>query len=368
MSQTCGPGWRNSKRAGGDVKGVLGDAAAREPFFSVIVLTWNGMHLLEECLDSVLAQTFREFEIFVVDNGSSDGSADWVTERWGDRVTVVALPANRGYAGGNNAGIALARGEYIVLLNNDTAVDPGWLLALSAAIRRHPEAGMFTPKILNHYRRDEIDNTGIVIYPDGLARGRDRLDRDDGRFDKEGEALCPSGCAGVYRRRMLDEVGWLDDAFFAYGEDVDLGLRARWAGWGCHYVPEARVYHKYSATTGTYSPEKAFLAERNRIWILFRNFPWREILLSPFLTGGRYALHLAGALSGRGAAGRFARERSVARLVLTALQSGLAALLGLPRVLASRRTIRAVRRLSPAEFRALLDRFRLTAREAALKD
>ena len=199
--------------------------------FSVIILNWNGRHLLEECLSSIRSQTFRDFETIVVDNGSTDGSVDWVKERWADSVSTVALPSNLGFAGGNNAGIRLARGRYVILLNNDTAVDPGWLAAMDDAVRRHPDAGMFTPKILNYYRRDEIDNTGHLIYPDGMARGRHRLEKDDGRFDEEGEVLSPSGCAGCYRRRMLDEIGLLDDAFFAYGEDVDLGLRGRWAGW-----------------------------------------------------------------------------------------------------------------------------------------
>jgi GT2 family glycosyltransferase len=255
-----------------------------------------------------------------------------------------------------------------VLLNNDTAVDPGWLSALSGAIRRHPDAGMFTPKILNYYRRDEIDNTGHVIYPDGLARGRHRLEKDDGRFDEEGEALHPSGCAGVYKREMLDQIGLLDDAFFAYGEDVDLGLRARWAGWGCRYVPDAVVYHKYSATTGTYSPQKAFLVERNRLWILFKNFPPREILLSIPYTACRYAMHWRGAISGKGASGRFVRELSSWKLFGVILKAEVAGLAGLPRILRQRRENRSLRRISSAQFRSFLRRFSMTAEEVALKD
>lgn len=323
---------------------------------------------MEECLDTVLSQSIRDFESIVVDNGSTDGSAEWLKERWGEEIAVVALPSNLGFAGGNNAGIRIARGKYVILLNNDTAVDPGWLAALAEAARRHPDAGMFTPKILNYYRRDEIDNTGLVIYPDGLARGRHRLEKDDGRFDEEGEALVPSGCAGVYRKEMLDGIGLLDDTFFAYGEDVDLGLRARWAGWTCWYIPRAVVYHKYSATTGAYSPRKAFLVERNRIWILFKNFPAREILLSPLRTGYRYAYHLAGALSGRGAAGKFAEEQSIGRLFLATIRAEIAALSGVFHVLRSRRAGSALRRMTPREFRSLLARFSLTAREAAWKE
>jgi GT2 family glycosyltransferase len=236
------------------------------------------------------------------------------------------------------------------------------------AVRRHPDTGMFTPKILNFYRRDEIDNTGHLIYPDGLARGRHRLEKDDGRFDEEGEVLSPSGCAGCYSMRMLDEIGLLDDAFFAFGEDVDLGLRGRWAGYTCIYVPTAVVYHKYSATSGTYSPQKAFLTERNRIWLLFKNFPVVDILLSPFHTVLRYILHLNGAITGKGASGRFTQEYSVGALLRVILKAEVSALRGLPEILRKRREGMAGRRIGAREFRRLLRRFALTAREVALKD
>jgi GT2 family glycosyltransferase len=346
----------------------LGGPPSDAPAFSVIILNWNGRHLLEECLDSVLAQTFADFETIVVDNGSTDGSVDFLNERWGGKVKIVSLPSNAGFAGGNNAGIRAARGRYAVLLNNDTAVDPGWLVALHRATSRHPEAGMFTPKILNYYRRDEIDNTGHLVYPDGLARGHNRLERDDGRFDFEEEAFYPSGCAAVYKKEMFDEIGLLDESFFAYGEDVDLGLRARWAGWKCYYVPDALVFHKYSATAGEYSPQKVFLVERNRFWILLKNFPVREIVLSPFWTGYRYWMHLMGALSGRGASGKFAREYSLGWLFLTVGKAEAAALAGLPRVFRERRKRKMFRKISDSSFRDLLRRFRMGAREAAFRE
>ncbi len=338
------------------------------PLFTVIILNWNGRRHLEECLSSIHLQTFRDFETIVVDNGSKDGSVDWVNERWAESVSTVGLPSNLGFAGGNNAGIQLARGRYVILLNNDTAVDPGWLAAMGDAVRRHPDAGMFTPKILNYYRRDEIDNTGHLIYPDGMARGRYRLEKDDGRFDVEGDALSPSGCAGCYSMRMLDEIGLLDDAFFAYGEDVDLGLRGRWAGYACIYVPTAVVYHKYSATTGTYSPQKAFLAERNRLWLLFKNFPVVDILLSPAYTFLRYSLHLKGVLTGKGASGRFTREYSAGALFWVILKAEIAALRGLPAILRKRRECKGCRRIGVREFRRGIRRFALTAGEVALKD
>ncbi len=346
----------------------MGGASTGSPLFSLIILNWNGRHLLEECIASVLAQTFQEFETIVVDNGSTDGSVDFLEGKWGGKMTVIALPSNAGFAGGNNAGIRFASGRFVVLLNNDTAVDPGWLAALRDAIKRHPEAGMFTPKILNYYRRDEVDNTGHLVYPDGLARGHNRLEKDDGRFDEEREAFYPSGCAGVYRKEMLDGIGLLDESFFAYGEDVDLGLRARWAGWTCYYVPDAVVYHKYSATSGTYSPGKAFLVERNRLWILFKNFPVREILVSPAYTGYRYVLHFGSIVSGKGSSGRFAKDHSAWKLFGVILKAECAGLLGLPGALRLRVADRRNRRITAAQFRVLLRRFAMSAKEVALKD
>lgn len=338
------------------------------PLFSVVVLNWNGRELIEECLSSLRGQAFRDFEVVLVDNGSTDGSAEWISGQADAVVRPILLPHNLGYAEGNNAGIRQANGRWIVLLNNDTAVDPDWLAQVAAATLRHPEAGMFTPKILNYYRRDEIDNTGHLIYPDGLARGQNRLEKDDGRFDAECEAAWPSGCAGVYKRELLDEVGLLDGRFFAYAEDVDLGLRARRAGWSCRYVPAARVYHKYSLTAGSFSPRKAFLVERNRFWVLLKNFPLREIALSPFATGWRYLMHLRAALSGRGAAGRMAGESSIWKLFTTTLRAEFAGLAGAPAILRDRRRLAPTRKLSDAEFRALIRRFRLTAAEAAMKE
>jgi GT2 family glycosyltransferase len=338
------------------------------PFFSVIILNWNGRHLLEECLASVQDQSFQDYEVIVVDNGSTDGSVDFLKAGWGEKIIILSLPSNKGFAGGNNAGIRAARGKFIVLLNNDTAVDPGWLSALYHAVSRNPEVGMFTPKILNYYRPDEIDNTGHLIYRDGLARGHNRLEIDDGRFDEECEAFYPSGCAGVYKKEMLNGIGLLDEMFFAYGEDVDLGLRARWAGWTCYYVPDAVVYHKYSATVGTYSPRKAFLVERNRIWILAKNFPLKEILLSPLYTGYRYAMHFRGAVSGRGSSGRFAKEYSLARLFGTVLGAECAALVGIPRVLKNRMADRRIRKITAGQFRSLLKRYAMSAEEVALKN
>ena len=254
-----------------------------QPIVSVVIVNWNGKHLLADCLDALVAQDRKDVEIILVDNGSHDGSAPFVRERY-PSVKVIMLPENKGFAGGNNAGIGHATGQYIALLNNDTKADPAWLANLLKEAEVSPHAvGMWACKILSYDHPDIIDNVGLLLYPDGLGRGKGRLERDRGQYDLTGEALFPSGCAGLFRKEMLDEIGLFDEDFFAYADDVDIGLRARLAGWKCVYVPSARVYHKYSSSSSAYSPFKAFLVERNRIWVLLKYYPVELILASPCL-------------------------------------------------------------------------------------
>ncbi len=303
-----------------------------------------------------------------MDNGSRDGSVEFVRERY-PGVRLVSLPENTGFAGGNNAGIRVASGKYIALLNNDTKADPAWLANLLEAAEASPRAvGMWACKILSYDNPVVIDNVGLLLYPDGLGRGHGRLDVDRGQFDRQGEAFSPSGCAGLYRREMLDEIGLFDEEFFAYADDVDLGLRARLAGWGCGYVPSAKVYHKYSSSSSAYSPFKAFLVERNRIWVLLKYYPLELVLVSPFFTLLRLSVHLYGALSGKGASARFSEQHSVLKALAILLKAGGAALAAVPGICRQRRAFSPLRRLSRPELYRLLCRYRISAREVALKE
>lgn len=344
------------------------EESAVNPLFSVLVINWNGKHHLEVCFDSVLGQTFRDFEVFLVDNASTDGSVEFVRERYGGRIHCLSLPGNLGFAGAYNVAIPNSHGSYVILLNNDTRVDRDWLRAQAEAIARHPDAGMFTPKVLEYAHPERIDNTGHVMFRDGLSRGRHRLEMDDGRFDREEEVIFPSGCAGVYNREMLDRIGLLDESFFSFGEDTELGLKGRWAGYACYYVPGARVYHKYSATWGKYSPEKAFLVERNRLWILWKHFPVRDILASPWHSFRRYLYHLQGLVQKKGSTYRFTEQHPAYKLVLALLRAYGSAFAGLPRVLDQRRKFSSRRKISSAEFRRFLERFGMSAKEVAMKD
>jgi GT2 family glycosyltransferase len=339
----------------------------RRPLVSVVIVNWNGKHLLEECLGSLSRQRFTDFEVIVVDNGSRDGSVEYLrSARPG--ILLVDLPTNTGFAGGSNAGIRAASGKYIALLNNDTRTDPSWLAELVTAAESTPTAGMWASKILSYDRPDVIDNVGLLLYRDGLARGKGRLEQDHGQYDQRAEALCPSGCAGLYRRQLLDEVGLLDEDFFAYADDVDLGLRGRLAGWGCLYVPTAVVYHRYSSSSSSYSAFKAFLVERNRIWVLLKYFPAEMILASPFFTLQRLALQFYGALTGQGASGKFTREHSVLSAVRIMVKAWTSAFAAFIRVMAQRRQTASYRRVGRKELYCLFRRFGISASEVAFKD
>jgi len=335
---------------------------------SVVVVNWNGRDILEPCLRSLEAQRFRDFEVILVDNGSGDGSVGMVRERFPWVAEIIENRENLGFGVANNQAIVRARGRYIVLLNNDAEADADWLGSLVEAVEADPRVGMCASKILNFDRRDVIDNTGHLIYRDGLNRGRGRLETDRGHYDLAREALFPSGCAALYRKSMLDEIGLFDDTFFAYGDDTDLGLRGRLAGWECVFVPGARVYHRYSATTGQYSPTKAFLVERNRVWVAVKVLPLPMLLVSPAYTLARFALQAYGALTGKGAAGRYTSEFSALSLLGVLCRAYGAALAGLPHALRERRRILGGKKVADTEIRRWFREHGISVREIALKE
>jgi len=335
---------------------------------TAIVVNFNGRGFAVEAVASLLAQELEELEIVVVDNGSSDGSAEEIEARFGTRVRLIRAGRNLGWGAGNNVGIRASRSRHLVLLNSDAVAAPGFVRELVTAAETDPKLGMVAAKLLEERRRDVIDSTGHLLYPDGLNRGRGRLETDRGQYDGLRTALFPSGAGGLYRRAMLDQIGLFEESFFLYGDDAELGLRARLAGWGCGFAPRAVAHHYYSRSAGAYSAAKAFHVERNRIWIVLRHFPPGGIVASVGYTLVRLAYHAAAAFTGQGAAGRLARESSAFALLAVTLRAWASALRGVPRQLQGRRRLAGLRRLGGLEFRALMREFRLSAREAAFKE
>ncbi|MEW6682313.1 MAG: glycosyltransferase family 2 protein [Nitrospirota bacterium] len=333
------------------------------PLASVIVVNWNGERWLGPCLDSLLEQSYPRLEIIVVDNASTDGSLGLLRERYGGKIRLVLNKENLGFTGGNNAGIAVATGVYVLLINNDAVADPGWAAALVREAEADPLIGMCASKIVLFDDPTVIDSVGLLLARDGLGRGRGRLERDDGRFDRAVDVLIPSACAALYRRTMLDGIGLFDEQFFMYCEDVDLGLRGRVAGWRCRYVPDAVVRHHYSKSAGGYSPRKIFLVERNRVWVMLKSFPWLLVAASLPWTAVRLWWHSYAAWQGRGGAGRAVEGVRPHALVATVLRAYLAALAGAVAVLRRRRV-----RTSVVEFLRWLRYHGTSARDVAMTE
>jgi GT2 family glycosyltransferase len=339
-----------------------------DPFISVIIPNWNGKRHLAECLESLKRQTFDNFETILVDNGSTDGSVEFVRERYGEWIRVIRIEKNLGFTGGNNVGIHCARGKFIVLLNNDTWAEPTWLKELAEGIGPDTRIGIWGSKILSYYQRDRIQAVGELIYWDGLNRARGQYEQDKGQYDEVEEILFPPGCGAMYRKELFGKIGVFDEDFFAYGDAAEVGLRARMAGWKCLSVPKAVIYHKYSSSTSQYSPFKAFLVERNRFWITIKYFPWPLLYLSLFFTLYRFFLQGYGALTRQGAAGKFTEIHSPLKLIGVLIKAYGSGFYYFPRMWKKRRTLRSLRKVTYGEFFSWFKRFGIRAREISFRD
>ena len=255
------------------------------PRVSAAVLNYNGRRLLEVILPSLAEQEYRDFETIVVDNGSTDDSIAYLRERWPQVRVVRTGPVNIGVAAALNSAVAAATGEFLALLNNDIELEPRWLGELVAGLDRHPRAGSASGKLLNYWRRDEIDGAGDIFRADGAAYRRGHGEADRGQYEREEDVFAPSAGAGLYRASVLSEVGPFDESFHAYYEDVDWGLRAQLLGHRCCYVPGAVAYHMGGATTkGDLDPVYFLLLRRNSLAVLIKDAPM------PFLIEGSRAI------------------------------------------------------------------------------
>ena len=338
------------------------------PLVTVVILNWNGKQYLSSCLESVFKQIYPRLKVIVVDNGSRDGSVQFIEEKYPDSVILIRNEENLGFAEGNNQGIKAARGKYVALLNNDTRVEPRWLREMVRVMEENPEAGMCSSKILCARKPHLIDNAGFLIYRDGTVRSRGRLEAERGQYDREEEILAASGCALIYRRKMLDEIGLFDPDFFAYGDDCELGLRARLAGWKAIFVPRSIVYHIGSATAGAYSPLKAFSVERNRIWLTIKYFPLPQLCLSPIFTLLRFFFQAYAAFSHRGTAGMFARQHSRLALLKVLCKAYWEAGKKLPRMWEKRKAVRFLKKVNDREVRSWFRKFGISVRELTLRE
>ncbi len=340
----------------------------RSPLISIIVVNWNGRAFLQECLDSLLAQTYPRREVVVVDNASTDGSVAWLKSQYGTRITVIENSHNDGFGTGMNIGFQAATGDFFAILNNDAVAAPRWLEELLTGMFVDPAVGMCACKVLFAHDPRLINSAGNFLYPDGVSARRGFQELDTGQYDRVEETLFPDGSAALYRKAMLDEIGGFDEQFFVYSEDTELGLRGWLMGWRCLYIPTAVVYHAHSGTMSRFSPKKALLVERNRLWVAVKLFPLPMLLLNPVFTLNRFFWNVYSVVSGRGSAGRFCAQYSKTSLVLILLKASVAGVRGLPAMIRKRRRLKANARMDDREFIRLVRRFRVTAKEIALRD
>ena len=311
---------------------------------TIIIPTWNQKDLLQNCLRSLRRQNVPS-PVLVVDNGSTDSTEEMIKVEqatFSSSLKYLNLGSNRGFAAAVNAGIRSASTPFIALLNNDTEADKGWTETGIAALEKRQDFALFASRIINHHRRDQLDSAGDCYNRRGIPYKRGKGEPIN-RFREVQPVLGASGAAAFYRRTLFDEIGFFDEGFFMYLEDVDLSLRAQLAGYRCLYLPDAIVYHIEAASdkraiesrrggqqvngsagqptdrSGYYSPDRAYWINRNRWqlmityqparhtpWLLFG---WIHSSVFHLLQGGFFGSFLMGLAAGVMATPRALRKR-----------------------------------------------------------
>lgn len=246
---------------------------------TVIIPNYNGLAFMEPCFEALDLQISEDFQVLVVDNGSTDGSVEWLKEH---EIPSVFLETNTGFSGAVNTGIRAARTPYVILLNNDTEPDCHYVGEMLRAIERSPKIFSVSSKMIQLHHRELMDDAGDMYSVLGWA-----FQRGVGRSSAGYCHPCRvfSACAGaaIYRREIFEEIGYFDELHFAYLEDIDVGYRARIAGYDNVYCPEAVVYHVGSGTSGSkYNSFKVRLAARNNVYLNYKNMPLPQLLLNAF--------------------------------------------------------------------------------------
>lgn len=317
------------------------------PLVSVIIPNYNGLRFLPVCLDALRAQTYPAAltEIILVDDASTDESVPFVRAHYPE-VQVVQLARNSGLAAGCNAGARAARGELLVMLNNDTEAEPGWLAALVETAQANPAAGAIASKMLLFDRRDTLHNAGDLMGADGIPRNRGVWELDTGQYDDQPEIF--GGCGGgvMYRRAAWEGVGGFDERLFMYLEDVDLAWRLQLTGWRAVFAPAARLYHHLSATGG--GVLASYYVGRNTIWVIAKDMP-----------GPLIRRHLGRIVAAQVRITRDALRAWRGAAARARLRGQLAGLAGLPKVLGWRWQVQKTRTVEIGSLEQLLGRERI---------
>lgn len=260
--------------------GVMGEMSV-----TVVIPNYNGIRYMEDCLRSLYAGS-RIPKIIVVDNGSTDGSAAWIRSTYPE-CRVLCFQENKGFCHAVNVGIRQADTEYVILLNNDTRVDREFTERLTEAIQKQPDAFSVAARMVSMADPSLIDSAGDFYCSFGWAFARGK-GRDRSLYERPGRIFSACAGAAIYKKSVFREIGYFDERHFAYLEDVDIGYRARLAGYHNYYEPGAVVEHAGSGASGSrYNEFKVSLASRNSIYLIWKNMPGWQILCNlPFLVAG----------------------------------------------------------------------------------
>ena len=251
---------------------------------TIIIPNYNGLSFMEPCFESLKEQTVRDFKVLVVDNGSTDGSVEWLKEH---RVPSIFLKENTGFSGAVNTGIRAADTPYVLLLNNDTRVEPGFVAAMERAMDQSPKIFSVSSRMIQMYHPELLDDAGDMYSILGWAYQRG-VGRSVNLYQKSCRVFSACAGAAIYRRAVFDEIGLFDELHFAYLEDIDVGWRAKLYGYDNVYCPDAAVYHVGSGTSGSrYNQFKIRYSSRNNIYLIYKNMPFLQIILNlPLLIPG----------------------------------------------------------------------------------
>ncbi|MBT8355365.1 MAG: glycosyltransferase family 2 protein [Desulfofustis sp.] len=238
----------------------------------IVIPNWNGRHMLEVCLPSLYSQNYQDFTVYIVDNGSTDESVDFLRTTFPD-VEILELKKNRGFSLAVNSGIEAGRREWVLLLNNDIEMAPNCLAHLAQQAEREPRIRMFALKMLSFSNRTLLDGAGDGVMRGGVGYRLGTMEPDSTQYNLKREVFGACAGAALYHRSLYSEVGLFDEDFFAYLEDVDFNMRAVRAGYRCCYLPGAVVFHIGSATTGSKINKMTVrLTTRNNIYVICKNF------------------------------------------------------------------------------------------------
>ncbi|MEW6407245.1 MAG: glycosyltransferase family 2 protein [Patescibacteria group bacterium] len=309
---------------------------------AIIIVNWNGKHLLKECFLALKEQTYKDFVAILVDNGSNDDSVKYTRENF-PWIRIIPLGKNYGFAKGNNFGINKALSypdmKYIVTLNNDTKTDPNWLFELVYCAEKNAKIGACGSKILFYDNPNIINSTGMIPFLDGQSEDRGIFQKDIKQFEKQEEVFGVNACATLYRAELLRKIGLFDPDYFMYCEDTDLAWRIRLAGYKAVYVPTAKILHKQSISSGKFSDKTIYYVIRNGVWNVIKNFSVLYMLKSCIYSPVRLVKLGFLSIKKRNFRSRYFEKQNKALIIKAILKGYFHGILGILKNIPKRRNI-----------------------------